>query len=121
MMAPLPYCFSIWPRARPRARCFSSLLLLSVCCAMLSPTAHIHGWWLIANRSLVTLTPRLCPVWGRRKGFLLWRFQGSSRVNLQDHLQRLGHRPYPPEFHLDDARRRLTIGLWQQTTTKPKL
>jgi CheY-like chemotaxis protein len=28
-------------------------------------------------------------------------------------LQRLGHRPYPTEFHINDARRRLTIGLWQ--------
>jgi hypothetical protein len=35
-------------------------------------------------------------------------------------LQRLGHCPYPPEFYINDARRRLTIGLWQQTATKPQ-
>jgi hypothetical protein len=39
---------------------------------------------------------------------------------LQDHLQRLGYCPYPTEFYINDARRLLTIGLWQQTATKPQ-
>src|SRR5215831_12798228 len=101
MIAPLPYCFSIWPRARPRARCFSSLLVLAVCCAMLSPTAHVHGCWLIAQRSLITLAPRLHPTRGGRHCFIVWRGQRSSRIILQDHLQCFGHRAYPTEFYIN--------------------
>src|ERR1700674_1923516 len=124
MMAPLPYCFSIWLRASPRARCFSSFLLLTVNCAILSPTAHVYGQWLIADRPLISLAalhPRPRPAWGCREFFIFCRVERSSRVVLQDHVQRLGHRPYPTEFHVDTACRRLTIGLWQQTATKPQL
>src|SRR5712692_7057691 len=103
MMAPLPYCFSIWLRASPRARCFSSFLLLTVCCAMTSSTAHVYSRWLIADRSLVALPPRLRPAWGYREFFIFCRVERSSRVVLQDHLQRLGHRPYPTEFHVGAA------------------
>src|SRR5262245_37330729 len=103
MMAPLPYCFSIWPRARPRARCFSSLLLLIVCCAMLSPTAHVYGCYLIPDRSFVTLAPRLPPTWGCRPCCIIGGIESRSRVMLQDLLQRLGYRAYPTEFHIHTA------------------
>src|SRR5438552_14146923 len=89
MMAPLPYCFSIWPRASPRARCFSSFLLCTVCCAILSPTTPVCDQWLITDRSLiarVALPPPPHPAWGGRAFFLFWRVYCSSRVLLQDHL-----------------------------------
>src|SRR5262249_29581929 len=97
MMAPLPYCFSIWLRAKPRARCFSSFRLLTVGCAMISPTAHAHErCWLITDCSVVTLAPRPVPVWGGREFLFFYRVQNIQRrrVVLQDHLQRLGHCPY---------------------------
>src|SRR5712691_10484573 len=122
MMAPLPYCFSIWLRARPRARCFSSFLLLTVGCAMISPTAHAHdSCWLIADCSVVTLVPRPGPDWDGRECLIfceVQRVQRYCRVVLQDHLQRLGHRPYPTEFHAHQVWRQLPIGLWQETAPK---
>src|SRR5262249_37795923 len=103
MMAPLPYCFSIWPRARLRARCFSSLLLLTVCCAMLSPTAYVAGCYLITNRSCVTLTPSLPPARGSRICCIICGLERRRRVMLQDHLQRLGYRAYSTEFQIQTA------------------
>src|SRR5262245_54512957 len=125
IMAPLPYCFSIWLRAKPRARCFSSFLLLTVGCAIISPTAHAHAsCWLIADGSVVTLVPRPSPDGGGRECLIIrkvLRAQRCHRVVLQDHLQRLCHCPYPTEFHAHHVWCQLPIGLWQETAPKSEL
>src|SRR5262249_21495806 len=125
MMVPLPYCFSIWLRAKPRARCFSSFRLLTIGCAIISPTAHAQTrFWLIAEGSVVMLVPPPGPAWGGRDGLIfhrVQRLQRCRRVVRQDHLQRLCHCPYSTEFHIDGAWRRLTIGLGQKTAPKPQL